>query len=61
MEETLPVRSIPPTPSIRERLGQLVRESILTRRLLRLAEQRDKLAPAPNDTHERTDGEVSHA
>ena len=45
MEPVSPVRSIPPTPTIRERLGGLIRESILTRRLLRLAEQRDKLAP----------------
>lgn len=36
---------IPPTPVIRERLGKLVQESANTRRLLRLAQQRDKLLP----------------
>ena len=45
MTETFPVEAIPPTPAIRERLGRLIRESMLTRRLLRLAEQRDRISP----------------
>lgn len=39
-------QDIPPTPVIRERLGKLVQESAKTRRLLRLAQQRDKLLPS---------------
>ncbi len=38
-------QDIPPTPVIRERLGKLVQESTKTRKLLRLAQQRDKLLP----------------
>ena len=40
---------IPPTPVIRERLGKLVQELATTRRLLRLAQQRDKLFLSVNE------------
>lgn len=45
MTDLVPVEAIPPTPLVRERLGRLIRESDLTRRLLRLAEQRDRISP----------------
>jgi hypothetical protein len=47
------VIEIPPTPIIREKLGQLVRESALQRKLLRLAQQRDRLlSPSTTSAHD---------
>jgi hypothetical protein len=39
-----PVKAIPPTEEIRQRLSETVRESKLLRSMLRLAEARDKAA-----------------
>lgn len=46
---------IPPTPEIREKLGDLVREASRQRKLLRLAQQRDKLL---SQARESDTGEV---
>ena len=58
-------QDIPPTPVIRERLGKLVQESAKTRRLLRLAQQRDKLLPsfseAATDTTPASESEAVRA
>lgn len=55
-------QEIPPTPVIRERLGKLVRESANTRKLLRLAQQRDQLLPIINQaSDESTEQEGEHA
>ena len=54
-------QDIPPTPVIRERLGKLVQESAKTRRLLRLAQQRDKLLPLCSATTDMTPASESEA